>query len=96
VTPQLESALAALDACPDADAVAALLRRHEVRALYGGERCDACPIAAYFVLVGGAQYVSVYPSGADLDGRSVSLSHGATDFIHAADRDCYPDLEAAA
>jgi len=102
MTPQLQSALDALNACPDADAVAQLLRRHGVRAKRNeGIYAECCALAIYFQQVGGAEAASVFDDGvADLDDSEgyepdVELPTAAVDFVRAFDARAYPDLEGA-
>ena len=101
MNPQLQSALDALNACPDAAAVADLLRRHGIRASTHrekGSRCTVCPLAVYLRKVGGTRRVRVDGWGnAEFSiSEQVRLNLACRDFIAAVDANKYPDLEATA
>jgi hypothetical protein len=100
MTEQLKAALDALNACPDADAVADLLRRHGIRASRQrgkGIRCSVCPLAAYFLEVGVARDPWVSGFGyVRMEGERVQLKAACLAFIALVDAGNYPDLEAAA
>lgn len=96
MTPQLQAALDALNACPNAGAVADLLRRHQVRALAPRHvrRCVTCPLAAYFVRIGGGAHIEVYRDGSWLEDEYYEHGRPVLGFLFNVDCGDYPDLEA--
>jgi hypothetical protein len=94
VTNQLKAALDALNACPDTEAVADLLRRHGIRGCR--KVCAACPIAQYLRVVGGGSDIDVGDMVAIVDSNpSIYFSSFVGRFIRAFDARKFPDLEAA-